>query len=180
MTATAIAEGAYTRQIAPETVRIERLLAAPPEKVWDWIVDPDKRRRWFAGGTMEPHAGGKIKLVFNNSRLTANDDPAPPKYRRESEEMTSEATVVEIDPPHRLVIDWFGGSRVTFELEPDGERTRLTLIHDRVVDPGARLSVSTGWHVHLDVLAARIAGEEPAGFWRSITALEPEYAKRIS
>jgi hypothetical protein len=42
------------------------------------------------------------------------------------------------------------------------------------------LSVSSGWHTHLDILAARMAGEEPAEpFWDQINRLRPEYDRRI-
>lgn len=169
----------HTRQIAPDTVRIERLLEAAPERVWDWLVDPEKRARWFAGGTMEPKKGGRIELVFRNSELTHNDDPAPEKYTRQAGVVLSEATVVELDPPHRFVMDWFGSSRVTFELEPQGTQTRLTLTHEQVSERGTRVSVSAGWHAHLDILAARLAGTEPPAFWRNIATLERDYEDRI-
>jgi hypothetical protein len=41
------------------------------------------------------------------------------------------------------------------------------------------LGVSSGWHAHLDVLAARLSGEEPAPFWDGVTRLRKEYDRRI-
>ena len=35
------------------------------------------------------------------------------------------------------------------------------------------LNVSAGWHAHLDVLAARLAGEEPEPFWDHWSYLRP-------
>jgi len=29
-------------------------LPGPIERVWEYLTDPDKRARWFAGGPMEP------------------------------------------------------------------------------------------------------------------------------
>jgi len=167
--------GEHARLLEPDTVHIERLLDATPERVWDWIADPGKRARWFAGGSFEPRAGAGFELVFRNSELTENDDPAPAKYSREAGEVRSPAEVTDYDPPRRFAMTWFAGSHVTFDLAPEGDRTRLSITHRRV-PAEARNSVSAGWHVHSDILAARIAGIEPPGFWRSHTALEAEYA----
>jgi hypothetical protein len=41
------------------------------------------------------------------------------------------------------------------------------------------LNVSAGWHAHLDVLAARLDGEEPAPFWDHWAGLKADYEKRI-
>src|SRR5688572_29818333 len=41
------------QRIAPDTVRMERLFPGPVERVWEFLVDPDKRALWLAGGPME-------------------------------------------------------------------------------------------------------------------------------
>ncbi len=33
---------------APMTLSISRNLAAPPERVWEWLTDGNLRRRWLA------------------------------------------------------------------------------------------------------------------------------------
>jgi hypothetical protein len=68
---------------------------------------------------------------------------------------------------------------VTFTLEPRGERVLLTVIHRRLPDRGMLVGVSTGWHAHLDMLAARLAGEKPAPFWDGFSRLRKEYDRRI-
>ena len=92
-------------------------------------------------------------------------------------------TVTAWEPPHRLAYTWGedggGASHVLFELVEDAGRVRLVVTHTRVSDRGMLLSVSAGWHAHLDILRDRLEGREPAGFWRRHTALESEYAQRL-
>ena len=55
----------------------------------------------------------------------------------------------------------------------------LTVTHRRVNDRAILLNVSGGWHTHLDVLVARINGQEPEPFWDSLARVKKEYEKRI-
>lgn len=55
----------------------------------------------------------------------------------------------------------------------------LTLTHSRIADRSTRLNVSAGWHAHLDVLSARLAGAEPEPFWDEWLQLKAEYEKRL-
>ena len=55
----------------------------------------------------------------------------------------------------------------------------LTLTHERLPTRDWLLSVSAGWHTHLDILAALLAGDKPQSFWRTMTGLESDYDKRI-
>ena len=41
------------------------------------------------------------------------------------------------------------------------------------------LDVSAGWHMHLDILAARAAGEAPPPFWDGWRALKADYDRRL-
>jgi len=90
-----------------------------------------------------------------------------------------ECRILELDPPRRLVISWGRSDGVTFELEPVGSKVLLTVTHRRLPDRGVLLMVSAGWHAHLDLLAARLSGEEPALFWDSWTRLKAEYDRRL-
>lgn len=55
----------------------------------------------------------------------------------------------------------------------------LTQVHRRLPDRATLLSVSAGWHAHLDVLAARTRDEAPEPFWDAWSALKGEYEQRI-
>jgi uncharacterized protein YndB with AHSA1/START domain len=164
---------------APDTLRIERELPGPIERVWDYLTDSDKRGTWLASGAMEPRVGGAVEHVFRNSQLTRDDDAPPKKYEKYACESTLRGRITAYEPPRRLSYLWGESSEVTFELEPRGNRVRLVVTHQRLGSRDEILSVSGGWHAHLEILAARLAGTEPPGFWRTHTKLEAEYAKRI-
>jgi uncharacterized protein YndB with AHSA1/START domain len=58
-------------------------------------------------------------------------------------------TVLEADPPRRLVLT-FGGpvegpSRVVFDIEPYGEIVRLTVTHENLADQAEYEAASAGW-----------------------------------
>ena len=62
----------------PGEVRIVRTLPGPIERVWDYLVDPEKRARWFAGGPMEPRQGGKVELISpSNGHVGVREAPTP-------------------------------------------------------------------------------------------------------
>lgn len=164
------------------TVRFQRLLPAPPERVWDYLTDSGLRRAWFAGGDMELHAGGALTLVFRNSELAPDGEEVPEKYRQ-YEGMESKGRIVCAEAPRLLVFEWFEESgpptEVEFALEPRGDRTLLTLTHRRLPNRGAIVDVSGGWHLHLDVLEDVLAGHPRRPFWARQATLEAEYRERI-
>jgi uncharacterized protein YndB with AHSA1/START domain len=126
---------------------------------------------------MEMKVGAPFELVWRNSELTN-----PPGKRPEGlgEEHRMESHIIELDPPRKLSFTWGKGSGdVSFELESRGERVLLTVTHRRLPDRRMMLGVSTGWHAHLDMLVARLTGEEPGPFWDGFTRLKAEYDRRI-
>lgn len=169
---------------APDTVNFERLLPGPIERVWSYLIDSDKRRQWLAAGDIEQHVGGKVVHVFHNNELTEGDAAPPQGYESAGHETRMEGTVTACDAPRLLAYTWMGGcsdtnSEVRFELIPQGDKVLLRLTHTRLASPKDVLSVSGGWHTHLDLLADRLNDRHPAGFWRTFTKLEREYAHRI-
>ena len=170
----------YGTATAPDTLRIERTLPGPIERVWTYLVDPAKRATWFARGPMELKPGGNMKLEFDHDDFS--DEPYPEKYAK-YKGVSSPGTVVVAEPPRLLVFDWGEAdgtaSRVSFELSPRGKDVHLVLTHSRLSSRGAMLNVAGGWHAHLAVLADRLNGVEPKGFWSTIAHANEEYAKRI-
>jgi len=160
----------------PATLKIQRLLPGPIERVWDYLTKSELRRRWLASGEMEMKTGTSFELVWRNSELTN-----PPGQRPEgfSEEHRMQSRIVELDPPRKLTFTWGDYGEVTFELQPKGKEVLLTVIHRRLRDRGATLGVGAGWHAHLDVLVARVSGEEPQPFWENWSRLRKEYEQRI-
>lgn len=174
----------YGIATSTDTVRIERLMPGPIERLWEYLVDSDRRRQWLAAGEIEPRVGGRVEHVFRNSALTEDDDPAPEKYAAQAHEACMEGRVTAFEPPRVLAYTWGeeagAFSQVRFELTPQGDVVRLVVTHERLSSRDAMLSVAAGWHTHLDILADRLANRTPEGFWRRHTRLEAEYARRLS
>lgn len=169
--------------IARDAVRIERLLPGPIDRVWSYFIDADKRRLWIGGGMIEPFVGGRVEIVVDNASLSDSDDPVPAKYAGDHGKGIIAGRVTECEPPRLLVYRWSHGdaeaSEVRVELETLDDKVRLTLVHERLPSRDWLLSVSSGWHTHLDILAALLAGEKPRSFWRTMTANEAVYDRRI-
>ena len=158
------------------TLTLQRLLPGSIDRLWAYLTESDLRRQWLAAGTMDMRVGAPVELVWRNNELMDDAGQAPEGFDGEHR-MASEIT--ELDPPYRLAISWGSTGGVTFELEPVGHMVRFTVTHRRIPDRSIMLNVSAGWHAHLDVLAARLAGEEPKRFWDQWTGLKAEYDRRI-
>ena len=173
----------YASVIAPATLRLERTLPGPIERVWAYLTESEKRGQWFASGEMELRAGGKVALRFNNSSLTGHDGMPPAKYAAHAGESTLNGTITECQPQHLLAYtfgDTADASPGRFELSEVGDRVLLTIVHSRLRNRDEMLSVAGGWHTHVDILADRLDGRTPAGFWPTHTRLEAEYDQRIA
>ena len=167
---------AYGVLTEPATLTIQRMLPGPIERVWAYLTESDLRRKWLAAGEMEMKVGAPFELVWRNSELT---DPPGKRPEGFGEEHRMQSEITELDPPRKLAFTWGKSGGVSMELEPRGERVLLTVIHRRLPDRGMMVGVSTGWHTHLDMLAARLAGEEPEPFWDGFIRLRKDYDDRI-
>jgi uncharacterized protein YndB with AHSA1/START domain len=161
---------------APTTLKIQRLLPGPIERVWAYLTESDLRRKWLAAGQMEMKVGAPVELVWRNDELSSPPGERPPGF---SKEHRMQSRITELDPPRKLAIAWEGSGDVSFELEPQGDEVLLTLIHHRLPDRATMQKVSAGWHMHLDILVARATGKEPAPFWDGWSRLMEEYDQRL-
>lgn len=162
--------------VEPATLKIERLLPGPVERVWSYLTDGELRRRWLAAGAMDLRVGAGFDLVWRNDGLSDAGDARPESFSEE-ERMTSRIT--EVDPPRRLSFTWMDDGEVTFELTPQGREVLLTVIHRRLPDRAMSLCVAAGWHTHLDILVARLTDTAAPSFWRTWTRLQAEYDSRL-
>lgn len=165
------------------TLVFQRVLPGPIERVWEYLVDPDKRALWLAAGEMEPRIGGNVELIFNNNGLSPGVAP-PEKYRDFGGCVSFTGHVTRFDPPHVLAYTWAestgSDSEVTFELSAEGDNVRLLLTHRRLGDKrNVLLSVSAGWHTHLGILIDHLHQRAPQPFWKEHTRLEAEYDERL-
>ena len=170
--------------VSPEagTLRLERTLPGPIERVWAYLTESEKRGKWFASGPMELRPGGKITFHHHNSKLVPDSGPPPEKYK-ECEGMTSYGRVIRCEPPHLLSFTWGEDqgdeSEVTFELSDRNGEVFLVLTHRRLRNRTELVSVAGGWHVHVGILIDVLNGREPKPFWSKLEALEAEYDKRL-
>lgn len=172
--------------IFPEqgTIRFERLLPGPIERVWDYLTQSELKAKWLAAGDVEPKVGGKVEFRFKHSDLSETDDPIPEKYKHMEEGTYFEGRVTRWNPPHLLTYTWGEEtgeeSEVTYELKPKEDKVLLILTHRRLGDdPATLISVASGWHTHLGILGDLLNNRKPKGFWTVHNRMEKEYAARI-
>ena len=136
--------GIYTTVDGRPALRFERRLAHPPGAVWRMVTDPAELRHWFPCEVeLELRVGGPMRFVF-------------------SPDLTLDGEVLELDEPRRIAFLW-GVDVLRFEIAPDGDETLLTLLHvlnEEGEDAVAK--TAAGWHVCLDGMERRLAGEPGA------------------
>lgn len=123
------------------TLRFERRLAHPIEKVWRAVTEPEHRDRWFPQRIEgDLVAGGDLRFV---------DDPNIP-----GEGLAGRCTV--LDPPHILALEW-GEDLLRIELSADGDGTKLVFL-DTLDERHHAARTGSGWHLCLDALMAHLDG----------------------
>jgi uncharacterized protein YndB with AHSA1/START domain len=166
--------------IEPGTVKLERLLPGPVERVWAYLTESDKRATWLAAGEFDLRVGGRIRLEFNNTNLSS-DKAVPPKYKgRELRQF--EGAITRLEPMRLLAHTWKwdgGDTEVTYELTPRGKDVLLVIVHRRLQGRELQASVMGGWDVHTGILADVLNGLEPRPFWTTHSKLEQEYAATL-
>jgi uncharacterized protein YndB with AHSA1/START domain len=139
----------------PLSYRLDRSVAiqATPETVFGFFTDSARWAKWWgAGSTIDAKPGGKLLIRHPGGVETVGE-------------------VIEVLPPERIVFTYGyasgkpippGGSRVTIRLEPDGQGTRLHLLHE-LADAAARDLHVQGWRFQLSLFANLVADEVYAG-----------------
>ncbi|HEY4261708.1 MAG TPA: SRPBCC family protein [Schlesneria sp.] len=111
-----------------------------PQKLWQALIEPEFTRQYWCETWQdcEWKVGSSWKLMIPDGRVGDAGE------------------VVEIEPGRRLVLSWQnqfmpelreeGFSRMTYELEQQGEVVKLTVIHE-MNRPDSKLinGVSSGW-----------------------------------
>ena len=153
------------QRIAPDAIRLERLLDASPETVWRYLTEAELREQWFMGGTdARPDSG--FELVVDHDKLSTDTVPYPDAYDCFKGRVFQEK-VLRFEPPRLLETTFQGGQggNVTYELLPEGGKTRLVLTHSNISSPSGFQDFGGGWTSHLAVLEERLAGRSVKDFW---------------
>jgi uncharacterized protein YndB with AHSA1/START domain len=126
-----------------------RRLAHPPAKVWLALTESEQLRRWFPADIVgERRPGAMLSLPFWPELVEAMNIEQPVN--------TGELRVWE--PPRTLELTW-DVDVLRWELEPDGDGTRLVLttwLGDG--SPAAVTQAGAGYHVCLDTLESLLEG----------------------
>jgi uncharacterized protein YndB with AHSA1/START domain len=146
-----------------DVVEVERRIAARPETVFSFFVDPARYRKWQGiEAELDPRPGGIFRIVVSGRSRTI---------------MRGE--FVEIVPPERLVFTWgweqFDGLPEGMKVEPgkttvevtftrDGDGTILRLRHSGLPTDAALQFHSAGWDLTLDRLVAVSEGRDPGPY----------------
>lgn len=170
----------YGTVISPNTIRFERLLPGPIERVWAYLTESEKRAKWLASGDMDLRVDGSAQLHWLHSNMDVQPEEAPEKYKNGS---SMSARITQCEPPRVLGFTWGADparlSEVVIELSMRGQEVLMVLTHHRLPGQKDLLGVSGGWHVHLDVLVEHLNGRTAAGFWSRHAALNAEYSERL-
>ena len=167
---------------APATLEIVRVLPATCQRVWEYLVDPELRQKWFCAGERGNQAGEPFVMAFDHRRLSTS---APPEGTDCGDAVTVHGTIIEFQPPHKLSYHWPGddeddASVVTIELTAEGDNTRLHLIHSKLTNPEFRKSASAGWHAHLDLLLDVVQDQDARDFWVHYGELKAQYDAQVT
>ena len=149
--------------IKPSTIRIERLLPGPVERVWAYLTESKKRATWLAAGEFDLRMGGRVELLFENDKLSDETGPSGAGGMRKFE-----GKITRLEPLRALgyTWDWDGrDSEVLYELTPKGKDVLLTIQHRLPEDRGLTLAVGGGWATHVGILADQLNGVKPRPFW---------------
>lgn len=145
----------------PGTVRLHRVLPAPPSRVWTALTDPDAFCKWNA-----PHGfvakvqrwdakvGGQYKMSFTNLGTGSSHSFG--------------GTIKEMDAPHRFsVTDSFddpgvpGQMLTTYQLKECMVGTDLTIVQEGIPDQIPEEMCYLGWTESLELLKLLVAPEIP-------------------
>lgn len=174
---------AYANKMSTHAIRLTRDLPGPIERVWAYLVESEKRGKWFASGTMPLEVDAQTILHFDHNSLTDHEEPIPESHKQVEGGIDIPVYLTACEPPHVLAWGQEPGrletSDVIFELVPADNRVQMTITQKKLGDRAMMVDVSAAWHIHCDVLEAVLNAQAPPPFWSKLTRLKSEYAERI-
>ncbi|AZU60033.1 SRPBCC family protein [Neobacillus mesonae] len=121
------------------TARFDRHLKHPVEEVWSWLTENEKLAKWFNElRVCELQEGGHMTFDMQNGTL-------------------EELPIYEFKMYSVLEFSWWADT-VRFELAPEKEGCKLTMIEKLAEITDHTPKDLAGWHVCLDVIEALMDG----------------------
>ena len=138
------------------SLKYEVYIAAPSKKVWEALTEGSATKQYFYGCS--------VRSTFKKG--------APISYLGDGDFNMLDGEIIEVKPEQRLVNSFQArwdekvakdnASRVTWELTPMGQATKLTLLHDRFGEETATYQQSaSGWNIILSSLKTYIETGSP-------------------
>jgi uncharacterized protein YndB with AHSA1/START domain len=129
----------------PPVVRVQRVIAASPETVYDEWLDPEALRDWMcprpARATavdVDPRVGGRLRIDIEDS----------------GDRLYVTGRYLELDRPRLLAFTWWCSawtdrrdSLVTVTFEPQAQGHTLMTIHHARLPDDVRPEHEKGWHL---------------------------------
>ena len=152
------AEQGTAQDASPDAFEISLRIAAPAQRVFQLLTDPERIGLWFAQvAGIEPHVGGAVEFAF------FNDNGSVSVFSGE---------VCEFVPYSRFSFTWhyqdwsFQPLHVLFNLRDIDNATELALrLTGLAAAPPIERDIhEEGWHRYLARLAAVADGTRPAGW----------------
>ena len=140
------------------TIRLNRTIPAPIEKVFAAWTDPAVMVRWFAPTDDYTTPVAEVDLRVGGSYRVGMKHKDRPDVRLHS------GQYCRIEAPLLLSFTWIQEShdpgapltQVTLEFRPNEQATDLTLIHERFRDEQGRKGHNDGWTGCLNRLASKL------------------------
>jgi uncharacterized protein YndB with AHSA1/START domain len=142
--------------VSPGTkIQLVSRFAGPPMRVWEACTSAELLGKWFSPAPFHDCIVKADVRVGGRFFFRMTGEPGT---------FAAEGVYREVDPPRRLVLTWTWTegppdqppdgvtSLVTFDIEPDGEGTRLTLTHEGLPDQAQADSHKQGWTETLEKL----------------------------
>jgi uncharacterized protein YndB with AHSA1/START domain len=147
-------------------VRLEDLYDTDIDDLWSALTRPDRLARWLAVVDGDARLGGVLQASFTSH-------------------WNGTVRVDVCEPPKRLLVtSWSDDTEETVMeawLSPEGRGTRL-IIEERGLPVEDVAAHGAGWQVHVEDLAALIAGNDPSNWearWRELTPVYAGLAKDL-
>jgi uncharacterized protein YndB with AHSA1/START domain len=148
-------------------------IASTPEKVWNALTDSEMIKQYW--GRHRNVSDWKVGSTWSHQDY---DD---------SSKVDIVGTVVESNPPNRLLLTWAGAnedfrnekpSRVTFEIEPYLNAVRLIVTHDEL-EAGSKMmeGITSGWPVVISSLKTLLETGQPLSMTMRRWSGPPEQTK---
>jgi uncharacterized protein YndB with AHSA1/START domain len=143
------------------TLRFQRRLDHPVDRVWAALTEPDELAGWLAEADLELVEGGSIELRWRNEltrELVEEYDIKGFEGRDPEQGSVARGRITRLDPPRMIEYDTDAHGVMRWELEVDDGGCLLSFSSTVEIPEEMRTQVLAGWHSHLDWLEDALAG----------------------